>query len=63
MRAKLTTTLQKAIIGAVAAGISFGKACELAGVPASTGRDWLSRGSGGRKDRPPENRYGALRHA
>jgi hypothetical protein len=52
--------LQKAIIGAVAAGVSSGKACEIAGIPASTGRDWLSRGSGGRKDRPPEKKYAAF---
>lgn len=50
-KTRLTPEVQEQIVGYVLEGNYFSTACELAGIPAKTGKDWLVRGRGDDPDR------------
>ena len=60
---KLTAKVQAMIVGAFFLDESFGDACKLAGVPESTGYEWLARGKGTHPTRRSAPRYVAFARA
>src|SRR5690349_5361352 len=66
-RTKLTPEVQQTIATAIAAGVPFEAACQLAGVSANVAAEWRRRGEGTDPDRPCTPLYAtfatALAHA
>ncbi len=54
---KLTPEVQRAMCERIEAGVSFDTAAELVGVGSDTVREWIARGLGRDKDRPPAPQF------
>ena len=60
---RLTPAVQQTIVNALAVGVPFASACQLAGIGHDTGLEWLERGEGRHPKRPSTPAYVQFAHA
>jgi len=59
----LNQEVQDEIVGYLLEGNFYSVACELAGIPAPTGKEWLRRGLGKMAERPPTDNFASFAYA